>query len=276
MRSVQAKATPSNPVHWITANDHAPNLSSATIANIQYQNRDLSDTETSDLPNLLPLLEGHEYIITSNLGPELNISKATKCTLIKIAYPLDSLPPSQDGSVNVFPDILPQWVEVRLHSPLHNVHSQWPGSFDENHQTITLIPIQRSIKVDYRDRLGKTSLALNQPNAILPSPSRRFTIYRGQGQTMEKLVTTLTLAKKTPSVLQRSVYGPIKGPRLHLPNLHEDSIPREAIDLQPPKDIVSEIRRVEAVAERTKSEVWQYFPTCVQRFYEKMMATCKS
>ncbi|KAI8828765.1 hypothetical protein BC829DRAFT_424134 [Chytridium lagenaria] len=215
VQSVEARASVETPVHWIIAEDRAGNLSPATIAKLQYQNRDLSDTETSDLPTLLPLQEGHEYIVTNNLGPELNISKSTKCTLVRISYPSGYHPPTGPtllvkrkinlvGTKHVYPDRLPEWLEVRLHSPAHNLPARWPGSTDDRNETISLIPLHRSIRMSYNDTQGKAHSVSATRRQFCLVPADAFTIYRCQGQSMDKVLTTLTMAKSNDFPSMRS------------------------------------------------------------------------
>jgi hypothetical protein len=49
------------PIYWVKAEDIAANMPQNYMDNIQQQNAHLSDTQTGDLPLMLPLVEGHTY-----------------------------------------------------------------------------------------------------------------------------------------------------------------------------------------------------------------------
>ncbi|KAI8847381.1 hypothetical protein BC829DRAFT_418391 [Chytridium lagenaria] len=161
----------STPVHWIITEDHAGNLSPTTIAKLQFQNRDLSHTETADLPTLLPLQEGHQYIITNNLAPELNISKSSKCTLVKISYPSCYHPPT-DRTGNIYPDRLPELLEAK------HTHYQSPANNFAWYQRMpslsTAVKVNDGQACNYSTTAKKQRLSFNE---VMPSCQGEETLH---------------------------------------------------------------------------------------------------
>jgi hypothetical protein len=129
------------PIHWIKALDHSFSIPDEYMNNIQKQNIHLSDTQTGDLPLMLPLLKGHIYNISTNIAPELHVGKTAECELINIEY---AVPPHQHQN-HIYPATLPLFVEVRLKEPMTEIH--WPGSKDPENRTLVLQPQERTIRL---------------------------------------------------------------------------------------------------------------------------------
>ncbi|KAI8838339.1 hypothetical protein BC829DRAFT_421263 [Chytridium lagenaria] len=287
VQSVEARASVETPVHWIIAEDRAGNLSPATIAKLQYQNRDLSDTETSDLPTLLPLQEGHEYIVTNNLGPELNISKSTKCTLVRISYPSGYHPPT-GPTLLVKRKITPCRNETRLPRQTTTGMARSTAPFTSSQSTSKMARIHRRQKRNYFSHSAasfhshviqrhsrKSALCIGNKTSILFGTRRRFHHlplprpvngqssnhpYHGKKQRLSfnEIYTILSRARSFESLI-----------------LIDDDIPRATVDVKPSSDIVAEIHRIQSLAHKTENEIWNYFPVALHTFYSEMVKNCK-
>ncbi|RKP17566.1 hypothetical protein ROZALSC1DRAFT_24071, partial [Rozella allomycis CSF55] len=165
-------------IYWIKAHDSSSQYSPDTITNIQIQNSHISDTQTSDLPTLLPLLIGEQYIISSNIAAELNLAKCSRCTLVNIKFPdnTEYVTSNQD----CMPSNLPEWIEVELEKNII-LSTTWPGVTENDNKTIVLGPLSKSINLPFQIDSKHRQVKLIRKQFPLV-PAFAFTIYRAQGQ----------------------------------------------------------------------------------------------
>ncbi|KAJ3277407.1 hypothetical protein HDU76_010376, partial [Blyttiomyces sp. JEL0837] len=207
------------------------------------QNVGVSDTKTYDLPYVVPLLEGHRYIISTNIAPELHVGKAAACTLTKIFYDY----PVVTSGRHFYPKRMPSFVEIKLDEPL-TFSLNWPNSVDKTNRTMSLLPLSRHITLPYHDSHGKMHTTSLQRTQFPLVPMDSFTIYRAQGQTLNHYMTALG-ADKHLSALDQNISLDIFKSTFSV-------------------DIRAESTRLKMLAEHRKSKLWDRFPQVVKDFYD--------
>jgi hypothetical protein len=89
--AIKYAETVNRPLYYAIAHDstHQKNVD---MNELRKQNAHRTEMKTSDLPHSIPLVIGLQYLITTNLVPEIELAKGTRCTLVQfIGNPNDPI-----------------------------------------------------------------------------------------------------------------------------------------------------------------------------------------
>ena len=209
--------------------------------------------KTSDLPHSIPLVNGLEYLITTNIAPETGLAKGTRCTLITTIGD-----PSK-----------PEMLELALHSYVPELEC-WPGKTKQSTMKdcthFILKRMTRSISLSYlpATSIRKKTIPIKRHQFPLV-PAGSFTNYRAEGQTIPRVITALRpTKKKSAKYVHQSRNHSFEDILL----LDDKEITKYDLTGARNKAIDDEIIRLRKRHADTKKNIWSRFPPVLRQMYE--------